>query len=410
MIITYDLAGDLDNAATFMLAPTQVRTDVDFGYTIPVTIGDRVWHDLNANGVQDAGEPGLDGITVMVYNAATNTIAATTVTSGGGNYTFANLLPDTYYVEFGALTGYSRTLVDQGADDAKDCDANLLTGRTGNVTLSSGQVNLTMDAGYYAPVGIGDLVFNDANANGDPGSGETGLAGVLVSIYRLGFGPDGIAGNADDATAVAAQVTPASGVYSFTGLRPGTYQVGFGTLSGYNRTLADQGADDAKDSDVNAGSGLTGNYVLAAGATNNTIDAGYYQPGTITGSVLADTDNNNTGDAPLSGVTLELRDATTNTLIATTTTSGSGTYTFGNVASRQLQSRGNHRRVTTACPTRTVASLDLIGDVTPVAVTAGATDSGDEHRGGQPGSISRFGACRHRQQQPRRRPALRRDP
>ena len=33
-------------------------------------LGDYVWHDLNANGVQDEGEPGINGVTVRLYDCA----------------------------------------------------------------------------------------------------------------------------------------------------------------------------------------------------------------------------------------------------------------------------------------------------------------------------------------------------
>ena len=51
--------------------------------TAPDTLilGDLVWHDINGNGIQDAGEPGIDGVaptlfadtgtTAGVWNAAT---------------------------------------------------------------------------------------------------------------------------------------------------------------------------------------------------------------------------------------------------------------------------------------------------------------------------------------------------
>ena len=39
---------------------------IDFGFVRPApgAIGDFVWHDLNRNGLQDSGEPGIDGVTV----------------------------------------------------------------------------------------------------------------------------------------------------------------------------------------------------------------------------------------------------------------------------------------------------------------------------------------------------------
>ena len=264
---------------------------------------------------------------MTLYNAITNTIAGTAVTSGGGNYTFSNLLPGIYYVEFGAIPGYSRTLSDRGADTS-DSDADPVTGRTANVTLSSGQENLTLDAGYFLPVTIGDLVFNDTNANGLQDPGESGLGGVGVSVYRPGFGPDGIPGNADDATAVAAQTTPAGGSYSFTGLRPGIYQVGFGSLSGYGRTLAGQGGDDAKDSDADAVTGLTAGYPLAAGGSDITIDAGYYQTATVFGHLYIDTNGNgdqDPGEPDLANVNVIITDV--NGASQTVVTAPNGNWT-----------------------------------------------------------------------------------
>ena len=44
----------------------------DFGYweTGTASIGDRVWYDLDGDGTQDAGEPGINGMTVNLYEGA----------------------------------------------------------------------------------------------------------------------------------------------------------------------------------------------------------------------------------------------------------------------------------------------------------------------------------------------------
>src|SRR5207249_4353496 len=39
---------------------------IDFGFYQPVSIGDFVWNDLNGNGVQDAGEAGINGVTLTL--------------------------------------------------------------------------------------------------------------------------------------------------------------------------------------------------------------------------------------------------------------------------------------------------------------------------------------------------------
>jgi hypothetical protein len=324
---TYDLEGALDHSATFSLSAAQARTDIDFGYSQRVSIGDFVWKDTNANGQQDVGETGISGATVTAFNSANDTIAGTATTDSNGNYAFT-LMPGTYYLIFDTPAGYARTLADQGAD-ATDSDGSAAAGRTSNITLTSGQSNVTVDAGFYQPVTIGDFVWNDANANGQQDSGELGLNGVAVTLYRPGYGPDGIAGNADDATSVATTTTAGGGIYSFTSLRPGTYQVQFGTLSGYSRTLVDQGADSA-DSDANLATGLTTTFSIAAGATNNMIDAGFYQPGIISGHLYIDTNgdgNQDSGEPDLANVNVIVTDVNGSSQTISTDSSGNWSAT-----------------------------------------------------------------------------------
>jgi SdrD B-like domain len=55
----------------------------------PIEIGNRVWRDLNGNGIQDANEPGIAGVTVRLFSAA-NAVIATAVTNTGGEYYFVS--------------------------------------------------------------------------------------------------------------------------------------------------------------------------------------------------------------------------------------------------------------------------------------------------------------------------------
>lgn len=55
----------------------------------PVEIGNRVWRDLNNNGRQDAGEPGIAGVTVSLYDAGTNVRLVSKVTGADGTYIFS---------------------------------------------------------------------------------------------------------------------------------------------------------------------------------------------------------------------------------------------------------------------------------------------------------------------------------
>lgn len=114
------------------------------------SIGDFVWKDLDGAGIQDAGEPGFQGVTVELYTS-THTLVGTTTTNVGGSYSFTNLDPGNYYLKFHAPSGYVFSSQDQGTDDAKDSDASPSTGQTAVTTLTSGETDNTWDAGIRPP-------------------------------------------------------------------------------------------------------------------------------------------------------------------------------------------------------------------------------------------------------------------
>lgn len=66
------------------------------------TIGNLVWNDLDNDGLLDAGEPGLDLVTVELWSADDTTLLDTTTTGGGGLYQFADFAPGLYRVRLPA--------------------------------------------------------------------------------------------------------------------------------------------------------------------------------------------------------------------------------------------------------------------------------------------------------------------
>src|SRR5262249_5013225 len=64
------------------------------------------------------------------------------------------------------------------------------------------------------------------------------------------------------------------GYYEFTGLAPGTYVVQFATGGGYDKFTTANVGSDVTDSDANTVTGKTGQYTLASGEFNSTVDAG----------------------------------------------------------------------------------------------------------------------------------------
>jgi hypothetical protein len=201
--------------ATFTLSAGQNRTDVDAGANLPAptgSIGDFVWSDLDADGVQDPGEPGLAGVTVKLFKTAGSLLVGSPVVTGAnGAYSFSDLVAGSYYLEFtlpgGAL---ALTTADTGGDDALDSDADPLTGRTVTLALSEGQTLGTVDCGVLTLGSIGGTVWLDANRDGVRQGGETGIAGVTVTLAK-GGGP------------TVTTTSAADGVFLFTSARAGSY-------------------------------------------------------------------------------------------------------------------------------------------------------------------------------------------
>lgn len=115
---------------------------------LPASLGDKVWFDTDKDGIQDAGENGVSGVTVRLFDCSNNQIAVTT-TNASGNYLFSNLTPGSYYVQFELPSGHVFTLKDQSADDNADSDADVLTGKTVCTDLVSGENDLSWDAGIH---------------------------------------------------------------------------------------------------------------------------------------------------------------------------------------------------------------------------------------------------------------------
>ena len=194
--------------------------DVNFGFVKPASLGDYTWMDVNRDGIQDADEPALPGVSVTltyedgsaVTDASGNVVTAKT-SDANGKYSFENLLPGGYKVSFQAPAGFEATTSDAGSDRALDSD-----GASASVTVAQGQTDDTIDFGAVGTGVIGDQLFVDVNQNGGgaPDAGDKVLAGVKVTLTWTG--PGGI-------TRTYETTTDADGTYKFENLLPGEYKV-----------------------------------------------------------------------------------------------------------------------------------------------------------------------------------------
>ncbi len=145
----YDLDNDGDTSE-LLCSDVASITVMPTPPPLPAAIGDRVWFDTNRDGIQDAGETGVPGVTVTLRSPA-GAVLSTTMTCATGFYHFTGLTPGDYFICFVPPAGYSVSPQNQGADDALDSDPSLATFCTVTTTLSPGEDDLTWDMGLYIP-------------------------------------------------------------------------------------------------------------------------------------------------------------------------------------------------------------------------------------------------------------------
>jgi SdrD B-like domain len=301
----------------------------DFGVYELATIGDKVFSDNDGDGLQGSGENGVEGVTVTLLDENGNSIG-TDITDANGEYSFA-VAPGTYSVEFSNLpsgfTGFSPA--DQG-DDTLDSDANPGTGRTGSVTVESGETNNTLDAGLIPDAGgqpgasIGDYVWLDTDFDGIQDSNEVGINGVYVELLDTN-------GNLLQSTSTFNNGLT-DGYYRFESLNPSTYVVRFTQPEGYSGfSPGNQGLNDDIDSDALA-NGETAPITVGVGQSIDNIDAGL-TPLLVLGNRFWEDLNGNglqdNNEPGIVGAEVKLLDSNNN--VVATATGENGIYNF-NVA------------------------------------------------------------------------------
>ena len=256
---------------------------VDFGFVKPASVGNFVWFDANKDGVQDADEVGVAGVTVTLTDGAGNPVidlggnpVKPVTTDANGKYEFTNLMPnvdrivanageENYKVTFTVPAGYSATKSYAALDDEKDSN-----GTESSVTLTEGQNDETVDFGLIADGTIGDTLFWDVDNNGgsEPSGADKPLAGVTVKLtYTTPAGVE----------KTLTTVTDENGKYSFKDLAPGDYVVTVDKASLATVCPECTAQTHAPSGDLTASEGqelsLTSKVTLSPGAmTNNDQD------------------------------------------------------------------------------------------------------------------------------------------
>ena len=282
--------------------PTDEQTiaSYDFGFvtddTVYSRLGNYVWLDENADGLQDAGEPGIPNVVVNMTDGSGTVFTTTTDVDGG--YLFDFLTAGTYTITIPALNSAANGPLEGMNQTTNPTLANADFGNQTlpyAITLGTGDENLTGDFGYiWNPddvnnntnnAALGDRVWVDSDSDGVQDPSEVGIEGVTVNLITPG--PDGLFGTGDDVTQDTT-TTDATGIYNFTNLPPGGYvvQVDDTTLpTGYTQT---GDPDDFGQPASNPDHQTTDPVVLGPGDVFLNADFGY-NPGTTPVGTIGDT-------------------------------------------------------------------------------------------------------------------------
>ncbi|MFO0949050.1 MAG: SdrD B-like domain-containing protein [Planctomycetota bacterium] len=219
----------VSGAYTLTLLNGQTMTGIDFG-NYPrqeASIRGTVYMDADKDGVRDAGERGLSGITVYLDlndNGILDASEPNVLTSSDlfftpsvdetGTYSFTHLAAGTYRV---------REIVPGDQLPTPESQSSHL------VTVSIGEDVTGIDSGnIYRPNEIHGVKFNDFDGDHVRDDDETGIAGVTIYVD---LDRDDIFDEGEPIT-----VTAADGSYSFVDLTPGAYVIRDVDQNGYAQT------------------------------------------------------------------------------------------------------------------------------------------------------------------------------
>jgi hypothetical protein len=317
--VTQNIDGCASNPATTTLNVRNCKNS---------KIGNFVWNDLNANGIQNSGEPGIKDVIVGLFRED-GILVKETYSGNNGEYQFLDVIPGNYYMRYRNTT-LKVTDPNIGSNDAVDSDVTgtFGAGTTDLFTIIAGEDNNNVDAGFYVCNKIGNLVWYDDNRNDIWDVIENGINGLTVNLYRTDGGRRLFA---TTETGKKPGSPSDDGWFEFCA-PPGSYFI--------EVVLPPQGLVTARpnigtnrfiDSDITArnGPGTTNTFTIVAGQDKLDVGAGYYPMATAGNLVWFDENVNglqDTWETKLNNVKIEAFDVESNVKIAEAFTNTEGVY------------------------------------------------------------------------------------
>jgi serine-aspartate repeat-containing protein C/D/E len=287
------------------VASGQNVTGIDFGNYQNVAPSGVKYHDLNADGDQDGGEPGLQNWTIYIDSDGDNVHDGgepSTTTAANGSWTLPGQKPGSYEIREVTQANWfcsdPKPADGVPADDTEDCEFE--------VTLVSGTAASGLKFGNFQQVAPSGVKYHDLNADGDQDGGEPGLQNWTIYIDSDG---DNVHDGGEPST-----TTAANGSWTLPAQNPGSYEIREVTQANWfcsdPKPADGVPADDTEDCEFeitlvsgNAASGIKfGNFqqVAPSGVKYHDLNADGDQdggePGLQNWTIYIDQDNDNVHD------------------------------------------------------------------------------------------------------------------
>ena len=347
--------------------------DNNFGELKTSSISGKVYVDKDNNGVVDAGEKSLGGVTVELFDSNA-VLVATTQTAPDGTYSFAGINPGIYSVR------ETQPAYLDGIDSPGSGTTSTTTNDRITVSLASGESSTGNNFGERG-ASIAGVVFADNTNPGTLDGSDPRISGVTVQLFN------------SSGTLIAIATSDSNGAYLFDNLPAGSYTVKELQPSGYADGIDLPGSGGTAQSTT-----VNDQIAVQLAAGENSVQNNFGEVlGTISGSVWNDNDNDGTingAETNIAGVQVKLLNAA-GVIVATATTDSSGNYSFTGLAP------GDYRVVETqpaaytdgkeAPGTGTTSSA--VNDQIAVSLAAGSmTSTGNNFGERTPGTASISGA------------------
>ncbi|WP_250930729.1 SdrD B-like domain-containing protein [Aporhodopirellula aestuarii] len=254
------------------------------------------FEDLNGNGTRDAGEPGVEGVTIEITRTDVAMNIPSVTTDVDGNYVFSDLAKGTYTIN---------EVVPVGTEATTPLD------QFENVVLDQANQNRSgLDFGNFTQVVLSGMKFNDLDGDGVRDTGEDAIPDVTINLDLDSNG-----------TIDRTTTTDANGDYQFTGVGPGQHTITEVVPTGFVQTLPID--DNGYVQTVTSGENISG---LDFGNSELTTTVSGTKFNDINGDGVRQTGENGVG-----GITIQLNINSDGSDVRSVVTAADGSFMFENV-------------------------------------------------------------------------------